>query len=366
MAMMAATDVCRRYPWLTACLIAGAGFFPAPAPAQIPGITTPEIIARSVSPSCLDWRIVGACFWLRCRPKCRVRVTPKISHRLPDLVATAGAHECPWLEYRLPASAGAAVAGQAGAGGGNLGRAGAREQINVRFKDSMIVGNPTAATRSLFRGVQFLCKSKTEPLKVYFDSKGSAANIAIWRGAGAEDLRPEAWTPGAREIGHWPANSWGSVIPRIGFLLQTDDAKAGAVIAQRAIDIVVRNRGDFTAAGFGAHDNFKWETWGDPTAKTGLDCQDSGGTWIPPNPLSKRKGRCLTRRSTQWRPAGGEATDQWQMIYPSRDRGCAPFGAAGDWSTGRISAEGGYAFNYWQHYKCCIPGRGKYLGSKEF
>ena len=346
--------------------LAVASFISVPAIAQIPGITTPEIMVRSISTKCLDWKVVGACFWLRCGTKCRVRVTPKISHWLPDLVATAGAYECPWLEYRLPTSVGNVIAGLAGADGGNLGRAGAQDQVNVKFKDSMVIGNPAAKARSLFGGVQFLCKSKTTPLKVYFNSKGSASNITIWRGAGREDLRPESWTPGAREIGQWPGNTWGSVFPRIGFLLQPDDAKAGAVIAQRAIDVVVRGRGDFTAAAFGAHDNFKWETWGDPAAKTGLACKDSGGTWIPPNPLGQREGRCLTRRSTQWRPIGGERTDRWQMIYPARDSGCAPFGAGGDWSAGRVSEEGGYAFNFWQKYKCCIPTKGKYLGSKEF
>jgi len=52
---------------------------------------------------------------------------------------------------------------------------------------------------------------------------------------------PEALIPGMREIGgRLTLNLWGSVYPRGGFLHQVDDHKAGAVVAQRAGDIVTR------------------------------------------------------------------------------------------------------------------------------
>ncbi len=45
----------------------------------------------------------------------------------------------------------------------------------------------------------------------------------------------------AREIGtRTGLNLWGNVYPRGGFLHQTDDHKSGAVVAQRAGDIVTR------------------------------------------------------------------------------------------------------------------------------
>ncbi|MBN0308483.1 TraU family protein, partial [Pseudomonas aeruginosa] len=52
---------------------------------------------------------------------------------------------------------------------------------------------------------------------------------------------PEALIPGRREIGtRTGLNLWGNVYPRGGFLHQTDDHKSGAVVAQRAGDIVTR------------------------------------------------------------------------------------------------------------------------------
>ncbi|HAN6590639.1 TPA: replicative DNA helicase, partial [Escherichia coli] len=45
---------------------------------------------------------------------------------------------------------------------------------------------------------------------------------------------PEALVPGKREIGSQAEeNLWGSVYPRSGFVMQTDDDKAAAVVAQR-------------------------------------------------------------------------------------------------------------------------------------
>jgi integrating conjugative element protein (TIGR03756 family) len=52
---------------------------------------------------------------------------------------------------------------------------------------------------------------------------------------------PEALIPGMREIGgRTTLNLWGNVYPRGGFLHQTDDYKSGAVVAQRAGDVVTR------------------------------------------------------------------------------------------------------------------------------
>ncbi len=54
-----------------------------------------------------------------------------------------------------------------------------------------------------------------------------------------EMLYPQSIIPGRREI-QKGMNGWGSVYPRQGFLVQGDDGKAGAVMAQRAADFVVR------------------------------------------------------------------------------------------------------------------------------
>ena len=324
--------------------------------------TSSDVIARSVNRECLDWKVIGACFWLKCSARsCQIRTSPKIQHNLPDLVVSAYPHENPWLEMRateavtLPA-----VAGNFLAGGGDPGRE-RRESSTVRFKEACVAGNPAVKFRNIF-GVHFLCKSKAQPLKVYFSSR---QNLLAWRGQGADQLRREAWIPGEREIGSWPDNTWGSVYPRTGFLAQSEDPKAAAVIAQRAVDIVTREGTGFDYVPLG-HAGHRWETWGDPHARTPEACSETGGLWIPPNPIEGRAGRCVTRRSVQWLPGSNEQTDKWQMISPVVAHQCETFGASGAWSDGKESDDGNYAWNYWKQYKCCVPRSGRYLHSIEF
>ena len=69
----------------------------------------------------------------------------------------------------------------------------------------------------------------------------STLDSAAWRTGVPESLYPEALVPGQREIGSQAAaNMWGNVYPRSGFVSQTDDDKASAVVAQRVADIITR------------------------------------------------------------------------------------------------------------------------------
>src|SRR3546814_19867150 len=69
----------------------------------------------------------------------------------------------------------------------------------------------------------------------------SPLDMLAWRYNVPEMVYPEALIPGRREVGaRTTMNLWGNVYPRGGFLHQTDDFKAGAVVAQRAGDVVTR------------------------------------------------------------------------------------------------------------------------------
>ncbi len=69
----------------------------------------------------------------------------------------------------------------------------------------------------------------------------STLDTLAWRYNVPEMVYPEALIPGLREVGaRTTLNLWGNVYPRGGFLHQTDDHKAGAVVAQRAGDVVTR------------------------------------------------------------------------------------------------------------------------------
>lgn len=54
------------------------------------GLTTPSIIASISSPQCLEYRMVGICYWLLCTPfGCKVKTSPKVRHFIPELVVSS-------------------------------------------------------------------------------------------------------------------------------------------------------------------------------------------------------------------------------------------------------------------------------------
>ncbi len=363
---------------------------------SLAGFNTAQLIYRSMQVKCLDWQIIGLCFWLKCSPKCSIRITPKISHYLPDLTVTNSAGQCPWQEATLlslksPVNIVSQLAAKAV--GGNPGQGGRLGRYAMKFKDAMVIGNPAAALGSRFN-VRFLCKSQSKPMHIYFNSR-QGLNVLTWRGidlsslhgVGGTDLdRIESWKPGSRMVGRSESlnngiignlpildNGWGSIYPRRGTVLNPNDVKAGAVIAQRAIEIVVRNPDGYqNITSAEVHDDEQWELWGDSDATSYQQCHASGGQWqqeMQDTALAV-SGRCVQQRSVQQRDVGDEATDRWQMIYPQVENECSSFDERAqqkdDWSAGKASAEAAYGYNFWQKYKCCIPGSGRYLFSMEW
>lgn len=64
-------------------------------------ITSATIIASSLSPQCLEYKVVGICYWLLCTALgCKVKTSTKVRHYVPDAVVSAysntGAN--PWVE----------------------------------------------------------------------------------------------------------------------------------------------------------------------------------------------------------------------------------------------------------------------------
>ena len=76
-----------RFPLLLPLMLCAA--FPLRA------ITTPEIAASALSPDCVNYRVVGLCYWLYCTPfGCTVRTSVKVSHFRPDLVVAPMSVKC--------------------------------------------------------------------------------------------------------------------------------------------------------------------------------------------------------------------------------------------------------------------------------
>lgn len=61
------------------------------------------IVASTLSPDCLEYRVTGICYWLNCTwTGCTVRTSAKVRHYIPDAVVSSYSNtgENPWIEVR--------------------------------------------------------------------------------------------------------------------------------------------------------------------------------------------------------------------------------------------------------------------------
>lgn len=183
------------------------------------------------------YRVVGICYWLRCsKSGCSVRTSVKVRHYVPDAVVSSYANtgENPWVEVRAMGMPNpTAVAG----GDGTTNQS--NENNLSRFKNADVIGHPGGSLFGRFASASgYSCEGAGTAFMPYLIS---TLDTVAWRYNVPEAVYPEALIPGMREIGaRTTLNLWGAVYPRGGFLHQTDDHKSGAVVAQRAGDVVTR------------------------------------------------------------------------------------------------------------------------------
>ena len=308
---------------------------------------TADLHEAALSGDCLDWRIDGVCLFLRCGLfGCRVVATPRISHRLPDLVvqsySTSG--DPPWRAVNPGGST--ELAGGAAAGAGHH-----RFTDALQFFEADVIGNPVA--RKMGMVGRFLCRSDVTPMKQYFLS---IADSAAWRAldGGVEAQRPEAVTPGVREIGS-ASSTWGPVYPRQGFLIQQDPARAAAVVAARAADVVTADPSGHVVSPYLDRQSARRVRRGDPEQRNPQGCRESGGRWV----TQRGDSRCVAEVWRQWRSASSDTASNWQLIRPRLKTQCEGFGGGG--SPSSVDPDGQYAWVNWRQYRCCRV-RGSFLG----
>lgn len=315
-------------------LRASAALTVAPAVAQ-PVIHTAEIIARSLSLDCLDYNpLKGLCIWLDCGLfGCELVAVPKVRHYSPDVVVSAyhETGENPWIDMRPIVGA-----ARFDLEGGITAEAVERQHTNLRFKNVDAIGNPIAGLLdTAFSASGLMCESAARPFFPYFVS---TLDTVAWRFGIPESALPESLIPRTREISGalGPLGSWGSVFPRQGFLVQAHDYKAGAVMAQRAADVVTQ--------------------------------RDQPHVYVPV---------VADARDGYWPP--GEAvendpeTAEWQMLLPEPESTCHVFAELDDLRSGiddpyaaRLSEHGDYVWNLWRPYECCEAAGGVLLFSIDF
>lgn len=284
-------------------------------------LDTSSITASVLSPNCLAYRVVGICFWLLCTPfGCKVKTSTKVRHFIPELVVssytTTGNN--PWTEMATLSSP---ISGAEG--GGNLITPNTHRDNLPRFKNVDGIGHPGGwvATQLASQSGYACARGATAFMPYYLSTLDSLA----WRYGIPESLYPESLMPGIREIGRQASgNMWGNVYPRQGFLVQPDDFKAAAVMAQRAGDVITRN----------------WQ----PHVYLPLTPTTRDGYW-PPGPIVENDA----------------STHKWQLLYPQVQPTCAIF--PGD---PLQSADGGYAWSLWRPYSCCKREGQTFLFSIDF
>ena len=205
---------------------------------------------RAISQSCISWRVSGICYWLHCSwSGCQVRTSVKVSHFIPEAVvstytAPGGNPWRKWLwsvrypaVWRTPSVAG--LRGYLPAGETRLIRKSPGQRKSaIRFKYADALGHPATLLigGATFPGIRV--SLLPHPLMPYFLS---TLDSLAWRTGMPESLYPEAMIPGRRELGNQRnADMWGNIYPRSGFVSQTDDDKAAALVAQRVADIITR------------------------------------------------------------------------------------------------------------------------------
>ncbi|WP_418648290.1 TIGR03756 family integrating conjugative element protein [Thauera butanivorans] len=300
---------------IAAALLAGA-------PSSF-ALDTATIVSSALSPDCLEYRVVGICYWLYCTyGGCSVRTSVKVRHYVPDAVVSSYSNtgESPWTEVRAmsPPNATARAGGD--------GTTNEEHENNLaRFKNADVIGHPASLVFSEFAAsFGYSCEGAGTAFMPYLLS---TLDTVAWRYNVPEMAYPEALMPGRREIGtRSDRNLWGNVYPRGGFLHQADDYMSGAVVAQRAGDVVTRRS--------------------QPHVYQPLLADARDGYW-PAGELVESDA----------------STGKWQELTPTLSSSCTVFPHA---DTREQAQRGDYAWALWRPYACCRQRGQAFLGSIDF
>ena len=386
---------------------------------QAKDFTSVDVIDTAHSFECLDYEIIlPICVYMLviCTPfGCYVRLyyRDRIRHKLPDMVVTAFRQpgKTPFTEIRntesqvamqvFNSSAIRSAFNNIGMDGSNhentlVNRHAAKTVKNNRYNETNVIGSPAPAViRETMKygvprvlGAQYICKSNVTRYRPYFMSEVDAI---AWRKAELNP-HPSIFVKGAREIGsltpsNLTGNTWGKVHPRVGFVIQTDPAKAAAVASQRAIDIVTqKNQVPHVYQSYGTSpgevlyipataDESSCEGGGFGQYERDPNCvvqynggffdpePDEDGNSIRPTLNESCPLECYgAGNSATQMPASNEKDKAWQMIVPVKSDSCEAFGSSDpDWSNDKNNDEGEFGHNYWREYECCKPAPGVLL-----
>jgi hypothetical protein len=179
----------------------------------------------------------------------------------------------------------------------------------------------------------FVCPAGATPFALHYQSNLDAF---FWRSLlPLEQLYPASWLPGLREVGSGAMQTWGSVFPRQGSIVQQHPVKGSAVLAQRAADIVGQPA--------------------QPHIYTPLDLQPDGYVWFGFQGIRENDSNHT----------------RWQRLYPNPSRTCVVFGSndvitPASYGDGANVDDRGAVWNLWRRQECCQRAGSAFLGSVSF
>ncbi len=285
-----------------------------PQPTSASTLTTPEIMASTACPDCLDYQVIGACLWLTCGlTGCHVATSLKVKHRLPDFVVMSYPEtgNAPWKEL---AFMGAPNPMAKGGGHRSRGTVQGIDSPTLRFNNADVIGHPGAAVVfSMLSSFGFFIESRVTPLMPHYLS---SLDPIGWRFDIPDRFTFDGLNPLNQSLGNF-----GDVTPRGGFVLQRHPFKASALAAFRALHLVTR-----------ANQSRVYQ----PFVLT-----SKAGFW-PPGPVS------ATNSDTAF-----------QMLLPKRQNDAKVWPEfddtlmASDPYAKQMADDGQYAWNVWRRYKGC-------------
>lgn len=302
------------------------------ANAEINSATITEATAQAM-PDCLRFHLIGACVWFSTYTG--YSETPLVEYYSPDVVVSVfnKAGDNPWMEINNSLDQAGKIAeeqivtslSQDNAGSGQHSYGDIHEQ-NIFFKEADVIGNPGLVTMNQPE----LLPSTAIPLNPYYQSMFDAG---MWRGFPNVPfvLAEESYAviaDSVHHVGTLPIN-WGGIYPHEGKVATTNDAKAAAVIAQRAGDLM-------TLAAMPGH------IYQPLSNQCGAHCAAA--------PIKENSDKT-----------------QFQMIYPVQENTCDYFGKTVVYGENvETQTNGAYVWIIWRHYRGCRDGAGKFVTEVHF
>lgn len=240
-------------------------------------------------------------------------------HGITSLPGQLGAIQTPFGSVGDMISNGLSLDSLGIGGGGGGGSGGGNGQGNFGLNPAALQGAIMSVAGGA--GGDLFCPGGSRPFNLYYQSD---LDSWFWRAMIPLDmLYPQAWIPGFGEVGNMLTNTWGSLYPRTGELVQSHPAKSSAVLSARVHSIVSQPAQ--------AHIYKKLQT--------------PGG----------------------YKYFARFADPRWQPIHPVPENRCVQFGTNDSlgplsWRDFKTASTDGYIWNLWTRYECC-KSRGKFLFS---